>query len=78
MMVVLPAPVGPTIATFVPGATLTEKSRMIGVFPSYEKHTLLNSTSPFTVGIVRAGSASGSSYVSNKNSKILSLAASKD
>ena len=48
MSVVFPAPVGPTMATFWPGSTLTENPWMTCLFPSYPKWTSLNSTRPFT------------------------------
>ena len=47
-MVVLPAPVGPTMATFWPALTLKEKSWMTSFSGEYPKDTFRNSTSPFT------------------------------
>lgn len=48
MIVVLPAPVGPTIATFCPGLILAEKSFIIILSLLYPNLTFLNSTSPET------------------------------
>ena len=47
-MVVLPAPVGPTIATFSPHFTEAEKPFMIILSELYPKCTSLNSTFPST------------------------------
>ena len=45
-MVVLPAPVGPTIATVCPGCTSRLKSSISGLSGSYRKHTCSSVTCP--------------------------------
>jgi len=45
-MVVLPAPVGPTIATVLPGSAHIDRSSITGVPGRYAKLTCSNSTRP--------------------------------
>ena len=68
--VVLPAPVGPTIATVVPGSATNDKSVMSGLSGSYEKVTLSNSTRPIVGdGSIESTSADCSSASSNSNTR---------
>src|ERR1700735_2139397 len=46
--VVLPAPVGPTMATVWPGSTVRDTCSISGRSAAYRKHTAWNSTPPVT------------------------------
>ena len=59
-MVVLPAPVGPTIATFCPGSTTVEKSLIMVRSGVYPKCTWSNTTLPFGLMQVAVSTPFGS------------------
>ena len=72
MIVVLPEPVGPTMATFLPAGIFNEIFFNICLLSSYPKLTSLNSTSPLGASrsnafALSAGSGS-SSMISNTRS----------
>ena len=72
---VLPAPVGPTIAIFCPSFTVSLKSCIITLSSLYPNCTWSNVTLPFMPSVDIAFSGSFSSSGSSKNSSILSDAA---
>ena len=73
-MVVLPAPVGPTMATVWPSETFAEKSLMTGLSGEYPKRTWSNSTLHRTCEVCAFGS-SGATSSSSKKAKMRSAAA---
>ena len=76
---VLPAPVGPTMAIFWLGFTLKLKFLIIGILLSYANFTFLNSILPFTssnlIDFVRLLSSSSSPSFKNSNTLSLDAAA---
>ena len=69
---VLPAPVGPTIATVWPGSATSDRSSMSGFFGSYENDTWSNSTRPSgsrsSSGTAASSDSSSASSSSNTRS----------
>ena len=77
-IVVLPAPVGPTMATVCPGWTAAEKSWMMILFGSYPKRTWSKVTWPWMDEGGTGLPACCSSSSSARNSKTRSAAAAMD
>ena len=77
-MVVFPAPVGPTMATFCPGSTTAENPWMISFPGLYEKRTSLNSTLPRTSPTGSTSSSSDGISSWSRNPNTLSAAAAAD
>ena len=70
-IVVLPAPVGPTMATVLPAGTSQLQSWMTGCSGSYPKRTWRNDTSPrmCSAGAGSAGSAGSSASARKSNTR---------
>ena len=77
-MVVLPAPVGPTIAIVWPGRTCRLKSVMSGLSASYLKFTCSSATWPLTSPRSAPVSTSGASSSASRSSKTRSADARPD
>ena len=75
--VVLPAPVGPTMATVVPGSATNDKSVINGRSGLYEKLTFSNATRPCT-GAEATNSASALSSSASSTSNTRSADATPD
>ncbi|CAB4683105.1 unannotated protein [freshwater metagenome] len=76
--VVLPAPVGPTMATVWPGSAMSDRSVMSGFAGSYENDTWSNSTRPRGSGVVSGTGASALCSGASSNSKTRSAEAMPD
>ncbi len=75
---VLPAPVGPTIATVCPGSTVSERSSMSGFSGSYRKDTCSRRTRPRSSAGRSPGTGSASCSSASRSSKIRSAEATPD
>ena len=76
--VVLPAPVGPTIATVCPGMTENDRSRMSGCSGLYENATFSNTIVPSPSTGAGASAASGCCSSESRSSKTRSADAVPD
>ena len=77
-MVVLPAPVGPTMAIVWPGSTSKLNSSISGLAGSYRKLTFSKLTRPRSSGKAAAAVLSGISSSASRNSKTRSAEAMPD
>ncbi len=75
---VLPAPVGPTIATVRPGSTVSDRSSISGLSGSYRNDTCSSATRPRSASGRSAGETSASCSSASSSSKIRSAEATPD
>src|SRR4051795_13114377 len=76
--VVLPAPVGPTMAMVWPGSATNDRSSIKGFFGSYENVTWSNSTRPWILGGFTVAGASALCSSASRNSMTRSNEAMPD
>ncbi len=77
-MVVLPAPVGPTMATVWPGLTVNDRPSMSGRSSSYRNETSSKATCPCTCSGRIGSAASGDCSSASSSSKTRSAEATPD